>query len=181
MVYDAPVKLFYTAPCDTVFVFGTDDAEDEDYASKGTQVYLVELAEPLSLLLCTLVENDEVVTFRPLEITPKGVVSLQRLSPTMLSMRLAHFGVFLSFEIEEILEEFKAALEDWIAENTVSSLERPVAMAQSSESGPLIGGVSAVTVLEHVRGFAGMVAKAKSNTQAKLISGNPESLTELCS
>ena len=97
----------------------------------------------------------------------------------MLSIRLPHSGLFLSFEIEEIQEEFKAALEEWFrAEDTSVPAEWS---AGAGDIGPAIGGISAVTVVEYVCSFAGIVEEARSRTQARLISGTPESLAELCS
>ncbi|KAI0682045.1 hypothetical protein C8Q76DRAFT_790946 [Earliella scabrosa] len=142
MAHAAPVKLFYTAPCETVFAFGTDSAEDDDYALKPVQVFLVELMDPVSLLLCTVVDKGDAVTFRSLEVTHEGVSSLRQLAPTMLSMRLPYFGIFISFEMQEILEEFKTALNEWFdAKGTVDPAGQPEPGTRPTVTGPAIGGV----------------------------------------
>ena len=100
----------------------------------------------------------------------------------MLSMRLPYFGIFISFEMQEILEEFKTALNEWFdAKGTVDPAGQPEPGTRPTVTGPAIGGVSAVMVLEHVQSFAAMVEDARSRTNAKLISDTPESLKELCS
>ena len=86
----------------------------------------------------------------------------------MLSICRAETGLFLSFPLDEIRDEFTTTVQNWLAKPGRNELER-----EDSMEGPKIGGVDAPAALTFLLRCARRVEETRKFLGVQLISGTP--------
>ena len=80
------------------------------------------------------------------------------------------------------MQEFKDFLKEWFhtqSEAIPQVQQTSGRLPTGQTAGPVIAGVSALAVVEHVRAFAAIIDDVKKRGQVELVSGTPETLAEL--
>ncbi|RDX39903.1 hypothetical protein OH76DRAFT_1490747 [Lentinus brumalis] len=161
-----PLQLWYTAPCDLVFRFGTVGAESRasDFARKQLQIFLVGVDVSDTLLFCVFEEQKNLEENRmeiiPVEISREFLESMVLLS--------GQTGLFLVFPFNEVRIEFTDAIEAWFRDR---QHDRAAVAPEPVDEGPTICGVGVLTIASFLRESRAAIEDYKAREDIECMSG----------